>query len=289
MVASFTDANAEQTTVTTVATPSITTYQQGHDWKNKDEYSKSQKAGVSADVKKVYVQVMDNSGATPTLKGDLNGSGKSLLYKIEKSNLNYVASEAEVMDALQNHASDYAYNAASPVGRNSIQLKSQASHIVNTATSIVNGVDDQPITGITAGQLAEIDIEGLAIGTYAYVYCTTVPSEDELVYHVAAGVTSTETATNYYEVKPSDIGSTAKSAGAKAVAGRVYFVKNVDAKGTFVSWTFKQTKVGDDVEGLYEATIPGSPGASTYSADNFYFDVYNQNDGEYAVKVIKVV
>ena len=45
VVASFTDANAEQATITTVATPSITTYQQGHDPKAKDEYSKAQKAG----------------------------------------------------------------------------------------------------------------------------------------------------------------------------------------------------------------------------------------------------
>ena len=37
VVASFTDANAEQTTVTTVATPSITTYQQGHDYANKKD------------------------------------------------------------------------------------------------------------------------------------------------------------------------------------------------------------------------------------------------------------
>ena len=41
VVTSFVDANAEQATITTVATPSITTYQQGHDPKAQDEYSKA--------------------------------------------------------------------------------------------------------------------------------------------------------------------------------------------------------------------------------------------------------
>ena len=304
VVASFTDANAEQTTVTTVATPSITTYQQGHDVIAPDpaynEYSKSQKAGVSTDVKDVYVQVMDNSGATPTLKADLNGTGKSLLFAVSKAN----ASEAEVMDALQNRTNEptgdgtkAAYKDASPVGRNGITLTTNAN-ISNTETQIVNGVDDQPITkiagtDIAAGQVAKIDIDKLATGTYAYVYATTVPSSEEKVYHVASISGDTDDARNtdakkYYEIAPSSISATACASGAKAADGRVYFVKNVDAKGDFVSWTFKQTKVNEDVEGLYEATISGTK-ATSYTAGNFYFDVYYQNNGAYAVKVIKVV
>ena len=295
VVTNFIDANAEQATITTVATPSITTYQQGHDpnIETNDEYSKNQKAGVSSAVKDVYVQVMDNSGATPTLKADLNGTNKSLLFAVTTTGA--PISEATVMDALQNRRSDWDSEnpVTTPVGRNGITLTSN-TNISNTETSIVNGVDDQPITqiagtDIAAGQVAKIDIEQLATGTYAYVYCTTVPSTNEKVYHVAAGVVDGTSAANYYEVQPSDIGTTPKAEGAKAVANKVYFVKNVDATGAFVSWTFKQTKVGDDVEGLYEASIPDSKGASTYSASNFYFDVYNQNNGVYAVKVIKVV
>lgn len=290
VVASFTDANAEQTTVTTVATPSITTYQQGHDVVAPDpaynEYSKSQTAGASSEVKDLYVQVMDNSGATSTLKGDLNGTGKSLLFAVSGST---AISEATVMDALQNRTNTYA--AVSPVGRNGITLTTNA-HISNTEESIVNGVDDQPITKIAGsviekGQVAKIDIDQLDAGTYAYVYCTTVPSADEKVYHVAKPADASAAA-NYYEVKISDIGGTAKSAGDKAVAGKVYFVKNVDAVGGSVTWTFKQTKVNDNVEGLYEASIPATK-ATAYDASNFYFDVYNQNNGQYAVKVIKVV
>ena len=282
VVTSFVDANAEQTTVTTVAVPSITTYQQGHDWANKDEYSKSQTAGVSADVKDLYVQVMDNSGATPTLKADLNGTGKSLLFVVSKAN----ASEAEVMDALQNRTTPLTY--ASVTGRNDLKLISN-SNIDNTVTEIVNGVDDQPITkiagsAIAEGQVAKIDIDQLAARTYAYVYCTTVPSTYEKIYHVAADA-STNYA-KYYEV--SLTGTETPLASGTAEAGKVYFVKNVDATGAFVSYTFKQTKVGDDVTGLVEATIPTAK-ASSYTAGHFYFDVYNKNNGEYAVKVFKVV
>lgn len=300
VVTSFTDANAEQTTVTTVATPSITTYQQGHNKDNKDEYSKSQKAGISTAVKDVYVQVMDNSGTTPSLKADLSDANKSLLYKITKGGADYVASEAEVMDALQNRSSDWNSGTpvASPVGRNGITLTTNGN-IENTVTKIINGVDDQEITkiagtAISAGQVAKIAIASLDPGIYAYVYCTTVPGTNEKVYHVAAA--TSENYTNYYKVELKDDGTESLlSTGSKAEGGKVYFVKNVDANGDFVSYTFKQTKVNDDVAGLVAANIPGSKASSGdgYAASTgkiaFFFDVYNQNNGEYAVKVIKIV
>jgi len=299
VVTSFVDANAEQTTVTTVATPSITTYQQGHDVVAPDpaynEYSKSQKAGVSTAVKDVYVQVMDNGGATPSLKADLNGEGKSLLYKVSKAN----ASEAEVMDALQNRTNTptgdpaAAYKDNDPVGRNGITL-TKSTHISNTETRIVNGVDDQPITkiagaDIAAGQVAKIDIDELTTGTYTYVYCTTVPSSTETkIYHVASASEASADPTKYYIITLTG-GETPKASGT-AAADKVYFVKNVDKTGAFVSYTFKQTKIGDDVTGLVEASI-SSKGTAPYddSALTFYFDVYYQNNGKYAVKVIKVV
>ena len=288
VVTNFVDTNAEQTTVTTVATPSITTYQQGHT-KATNEYSKSQIAGASSEVKDLYVQVMNNSGATPTLVTDLNDTNKSLLYLVSKDN----ASEAEVMDALKNRTNNY--GDADAVGRNGITLTNDATNISNTETRIVNGVDDQPITkiagvDIAAGQVAKINIDALTENkTYAYVYATTVPSDQEKIYQVAAGVTDVTSAANYYEVKLT--GSETPLASGTAAAGKVYFVKNLDAKDDFVSYTFKQTKVGDDVTGLVQADIPVNK-ASTFTNDPakvFYFDVYNQNNGGYAVKVFKVV
>lgn len=277
VVASFTEANAEQTTVTTVATPSITTYQQGHTKAN-NEYSKSQIAGADeTNVKDVYVQVMDNRDA-PTLKTDLNTAGKSLLFAVNKAN----ASEAEVMDALQNRTN--AYDAESPVGRNGITLTTNAN-IANDVESIVNGVNDQPIT-VTAGTAAKIDIEQLTAGTYAYVYVTTPPSGDDKVYNVVSAATAAGSASSYYEVALD--GTETPIVSGTAANGYVYFVKNVDAEGRYVSYTFKQTKVGDNVAGLVGVEIPADK-ASTYTAGKFYFDVYNQNNGAYAVKVIKVV
>lgn len=286
VVTNFIDANAEQATITTVATPSITTYQQGHDPKAKDEYSKSQKAGVSSAVKDVYVQVMDNKG-TPALVTDLNGTNKSLLFAVTTTATGAPISEATVMDALQNRTNTY--SDASPVGRNGITLTTNAN-ISNTETSIVNGVDDQPITkiagtAIAAGQVAKIAIANLEAGTYAYVYCTTVPTKDEAIYNVA--VATSENYTNYYAVALT--GTETPLASGTAAAGKVYFVKNVDANGDHVSYTFKQTKVGDDVTGLVVADIPAAKASGGFVSTNFYFDVYNQNDGEYAVKVIKVV
>lgn len=280
VVTNFIDANAEQATITTVATPSITTYQQGHDPKAQDEYSKAQKAGVDqTNVKDLYVQVMNNKG-TPALVTDLNGTNKSLLFAVTTTGA--PISEATVMDALQNRTNSY--GDASPAGRNGITLETNAN-ISNTETSIVNGVDDNEITGLTSGSVAKIDIDKLGAGTYAYVYCTTVPTKDEAIYNVA--VATSENYTNYYAVALS--GTETPLASGTAAAGKVYFVKNVDANGDYVSYTFKQTKVGDDVTGLVVADIPAAKASGGFVSTNFYFDVYNQNNGAYAVKVIKVV
>jgi len=289
VVTNFIDANAEQATITTVATPSITTYQQGHDPKiaTNDEYSKAQKAGKDQDhVKDLYVQVMNNSGA-PALANDLNGTNKSLLFAVTTTGT--TISEATVMDALQNRTNSY--GDASPAGRNGITLTTNGN-IDNTVTRIENGVDDQPITkiagtDIAAGQVAKIAIGSLTAGTYAYVYASTVPTSEEKIYNVVSATTAEDSPSSFYEVALSGT-ETPLASGAKAAAGKVYFVKNVDANGDYVSYTFKQTKVNDDVTGLVEATIPGVT-ATSYTEGHFYFDVYNQNNGAYAVKVIKVV
>ena len=81
-----------QSTITTVATPSITTYQKGH-VNTDNEYDASKG--------KIYVQVMDNAATPAALKSDLDSKGK--LYEVTASNSkdkDGVVSEAEVMDAL---------------------------------------------------------------------------------------------------------------------------------------------------------------------------------------------
>ena len=285
VVTSFVDANAEQTTVTTVATPSITTYQQGHT-KATNEYSKTQKAGTNATktpwsddyYRDLYVQVMENSG-TPSLVTTL-AAANSLLFSVSDEN----ASEAQVMDALQNRTNTY--NAENPVGRNGITL-TKNTNISNTVTEIVNGVNDLPIS-VASGSAAKIDIDnvGVPAGTYAYVYVYGTPTADEKIYNVVSDAAATAHPENYYEVVLD--GTETPLGTATAAADKLYFVKNVDEKGDYVSYTFKQTKVGDDVTGLVEIAVPSSK-ASTFTSGHFYFEVYNQNNGKYAVKVIKIV
>ncbi len=285
VVAQVYEADAEQTTVTTVATPSITTYQQGHNTGNNGAYTVPDE--YQNDGNKLYVKVMNNSGATPTPISGLSSSN-SLFFKVTSDGTTTI-SEASVMDALQNRKAEYAYTAASPVGRNGITLTAQtqgAGQVINNAAdAIVNGVDDEPIS-VTPGDVAEIDLTGLT-GTFAYVYVVTPAAADEKIYHLAADAVDNTSAQKYYEVALSSIVAETSGDG-KAKAGKVYFVKNVDAKGIYVSYTFKQTKVGDDVTGLYEGTILSTK-ATSFTDGNFYFDVYNHNEGAYAVKVIKVV
>ena len=146
----------QQTTITTVASPSITTYQKGHTY---DVDYKLPTASTTDD-DDIYVQVMDV--ASKTLKTDLNGSNKSLFYKITKESTDYVASEGEVLDALNLRTSG---NAATIVGVNGVTLT--PSTINNEVTTIPGASGN--IT-VNAGEAAKLT--PTTAGTYAYVYDT---------------------------------------------------------------------------------------------------------------------
>ena len=135
------DDTGQQTTITTVAAPSITTYQKGHEYNATNTYKVP-----ASDDNAIYVQVMDVD--TKTLKTDLNGTGKSRFYSLSKAD----ASEAEVIDA----------------------LKSSSPTITMTESQINNNITTIPgangnIT-VNAGEAARL--KPAAIGTYAYVYDT---------------------------------------------------------------------------------------------------------------------
>ena len=156
-----------QSTITTVATPSITTYQKGHDI-TKDEYA----AGD------IYVQVI----AAGTLKNDLGTNGQ--LYT-----LNRAATEAEVMDALNIQA---ASDATSITGRNGLVLTEATSVATITA---VPGADGNDVT-VTAGTAAKF---AATTGNYAYVYDTGTDNADT-EYNTAVKLTAVPTGwpTGYY-------------------------------------------------------------------------------------------
>ena len=140
----------EQATITSVATPSITTYQPGHDYDAQETYA----AG------NIYVQVMTGT----TLEGSLGTKGK--LYILNNAN----ATEALVMDALSIQESA----TGTPLvitGRNGLTL-TDATTTASVAADITSipGVDGNDITPITAGTAAKFT--GAAGTTYAYTFDT---------------------------------------------------------------------------------------------------------------------
>lgn len=297
VVAEATDATGEQTTITTVATPSITTYQQGHDHANKDEYSKTQTSGKPATVKNLYVQVMDNKTTSATLVDDLDeqtseSTDRSLLYLINRA-----ATEAEVMDALQNRTT--AINADNVTGRNSITLTKQESGsgktIYNKATSIVNGVDDNPIT-VAEGTAAEIAIGSLTAGQY-YAYVYDYSDADKVlttIYQpktVSSGSVIATTA-KYIKTGTLDGISTTTAANEAVNKEYIYFSKTTDGTGvttySFVSVDGKE-KLPAGLLKVGVSNLTDGDGTVTADANTFVFDTYIRNDGKYAVKVIKIV
>ncbi|MBP5196115.1 MAG: hypothetical protein J6035_01745 [Bacteroidaceae bacterium] len=300
VVAEVTDANAEQTTITTVATPTITTYQQNHNANTNGDRIGTDEYAIATG-KDVYVQVMDNSTTSATLKDDLNGKApnggdgtdRSLLYKLSDAN----ATEAMVMDALENRTTEL--NEADVTGRNGLTLTKNAN-ISATVTQIVNGVDNNPID-VTAGEAARIAITagGFEAGTYAYVYdySTIAKTATEIYQPIAVTVGTTpiegvkyvasttlgtyddETSSHYSTAGAPDPDYIYFSITTNGGASKTYSFVSVDGKATIPAGLLKYP-VDDLSEGAAEATA---------QENTFYFTIYKRNTGKYAVKVIKVV
>lgn len=162
-----------QSTITTVATPSITTYQKGHDI-TKDEYSAAQGD--------IYVMAMDKDGH---LIQDLN---KANLYKVTTGTK---ISEATVHDALTIGAK---VEGTTITGRNGIVL--EKADDINADITEIPGVDGNniPVTAHTAAKFTP------TAGTYAFVYETTVtPTPTESAYYTAVTpARDTDLSTGYY-------------------------------------------------------------------------------------------
>ncbi len=154
-------ATNEQTTITTVAMPSITTYQKDHAASN-NEYVAGE----------IYVQVMNGS----TLATDLHT--KSSLYSLSEA-----ASEAEVMDALNLQASE-AGGAAYITGRNGLKLTSVAltyNEADPTDKLYIPGEDGNNII-VDKGKAAKFT--ATADTYYAYVYQVADAADDNVIYPV---------------------------------------------------------------------------------------------------------
>lgn len=182
------DASKEQTTITTVALPSITTYMKGHDYSAKNSYP----AGD------IYLQVM-NGG---TLVDDLNGSGKSFLYTLSADK-----TEAEVMDALNIVSSDVS---GKITGRNGLVLTPAT---FDATVEAIPGEDGNDIT-VNVGEAVKFTA---AVGTYAYVYLVSDDDDTDVLLAETLTAAPTGWPTDWYT---SAAGTTA--APATFVAGTYY-------------------------------------------------------------------
>ena len=163
-----------QETITTVATPSITTYSINSDVITNNEYTTSDD---------IYV-IATEDGSLITL------TDKAVLYDITKSSSAYQATEAEVLDAITTYSTKTGASAPyTYTGRNSVVLTPVASSLDLTKTTIPT-VDGQTV-GITAGQAALINKSTLTAGHYyAFVYqkaAGDTPVDHYEVVTVAAG------------------------------------------------------------------------------------------------------
>lgn len=283
VVAEVTDANAEQTTVTTVATPSITTYQQGHT-KSTNEYSK-------ATGKDIYAQVMNTAVSPATLISGLTATN-SLVYELAED-----ATEAKVIDALVMRTT--AVSESNVTGRNGLVL-TKKNVIDNTVTEIINGVDGNPIS-VSSGTAGKISISGLtAAKSYAYVYIPTASTEEINQFEpvkVTEGskINSEELSHVYYALTTAQIASgETLTADETPNKDYVYFTVTTSDTGTttysYIS-PMGKTSIPKGCIKVAKATVltTTATGNDNAASGTFYFDKYITNNGKYAVKVIKIV
>ena len=270
------EETGHQTTITTVATPSITTYQRGHVYSATNEYKVpgSPDATAAKDNDAIYAQVMLDDNLVDDLQEDVN----SFFYKITNLGKTYSTqpldwpvgyytdvncataasgtfsvettyykscTEADVMDALNIQESDAS---GTITGRNGIVLTpAEADYTVNQIPGedgnwITQYYDGGTLTDIDAGMVAKLSPE--EAGPYAYVYDATSTTPVPSPIYTAVK----------YDSAPTDFGT----------AGIYY----------------------EDPNGTKDVTV--AP-AATFSADKYYYKKYTNQNRVYGVKVIKIV
>ncbi len=176
----------EQSTITTVATPSITTYQKGHRYKDADEYS-----AAKGDI---YVRVMEGEN----IKEDLNKNAK--LYTVEtKANANVHVSEATVHDALTIGVTKDEASKDKVEGRNGITLTKAD---LKTDITYIPGVDGNNINVNQDSKYDAVSFKPENTSeepkTYAFVYKTKDGEDTTFVSTYTATGDETDVKANTY-------------------------------------------------------------------------------------------
>lgn len=250
-----------QTTVTTVATPSITTYQPDH------------KAGAEYAKNAIYVKVGNTSNNTFY---DLTASGKLQVYTVSAD-----ATEGSVMSALLMRSS------SSPiVGRNGLTLTALDDAKITHPTTLLG----QTLTSDEQKLVAQIDASDVT-SSLAIVYQYEGTDNTGTKVFVPAQKPADTKVKGLYKLTTSDLGAAVADSDNKADAEHIYFAKKVD--GTTTTYTYVHEEVGVDVTGLVALEISTldtklvSSDSETWNDDNIYLDIYTQFDNKYAVKVVK--
>lgn len=201
----------EQTTITTVAMPSITTYQMDHAATN-DEYA----AGD------IYVQVMNNNG---TLVNDLNNKTSSTYDKAFLYTLSGSATEVEVMNALNLRASE-AGGKDYITGRNGLILTPTEFDPTVTSIPLENG-DNITVTAGTAAKFT-----ATATKYYAFVYLVSDAADSDIKYPVVlTGATAPDDWSTTENVYYTDADCT--TAANNSYAAGTYYRKYTDLNNTY--------------------------------------------------------
>lgn len=197
-----------QNTITTVATPSITTYQKGHDI-TKNEYGEGD----------IYVMVNENGA----LKNDLN---EAALYTISDPNKVGI-SEATVHDALTIGSTT---TGNTVTGRNGIQLTKATLE----TTTTIPGVDGNNIT-VKANEAAKFTAKE---NTYAFVYEITSGTATNSYYYTAVTPTGgTDVSTGYYKDPEGNTAATGTADG-----NTVYYQQITNTNRTYAIKVIKVVK-----------------------------------------------
>ena len=155
------DNDKTQETITTVSTPSITTYQKGSNVVNNNEYL--------AATGPIYVTV--NDGATASTPDLANGALQDLTGKAALYTLSANKTEAEVIDALQMQDDDAATGTIK--GRSGLVLTEQA---LTLDDKVEYGVDGNTINLVDDTKKKAAKFTAGGAGTYAFVYTKTAPT-----------------------------------------------------------------------------------------------------------------
>lgn len=214
VVADVDNVDFSHESITTVSTPSVTTY--AYD-RGTNKVIKAYGVGneyPASDKTEIYFSVSEN-GKT---MNDLDTKGK--LYSVNKDD----ATEATVIDALQIQASEGA--AANTItGRNGIVLKEVGTTYVNEIPK-----EDGKVIKVAANTTAMFKANTAA--TYAYVYLKEAGTSSAIYTAVTYTVGNEPTAgENEYYLDPS--GNTAVAKDTKLEAGITYYKKYTNNNNTY--------------------------------------------------------